>query len=162
VQSHGPVRVGQAPVQVTLNPQPPRVGGAAPSDGGADRAAPPASRAITPAQSVEAAKLYIVIRNLQAHAQPGVLYAVFATVTTPAGLEATSRLGTINFFDAVGHDHAPGMTMQQSFVSFEVTNTLALARLPGAKLEVTIAPVGQPATNAAPVVGSISLVEKRG
>jgi tyrosinase len=166
VQSHGPARLGRSPVQVTLTDVRPQqqqlpATGAAPPDagGGEDRApAPPAAPPLQ-AQAPRPSRLYIVIRNLQAKAQPGVLYDVYVKVSA-AGQTASARLGSINFFDAVGHNHAPGMTMQNSFVSFEVTGALALARAPGAKLEVTIAPVGQPATNAAPVVGSISLVEK--
>ena len=171
VLSHGPVRVGQAPVQVSLGSTPmpvqrpgaPAVGAAPPATaapsggGGGERAAAaPPLRAPVPRPN----KLYIVIRNLQAKAQPGVLYDVYVKVTAPNGQSVTARLGSINFFDAVQNAAMPGMTMQQSFVSFEVTNTLALLRAPGAKLEVTIAPVGQAAGNAAPVIGNISLVEK--
>ncbi len=91
------------------------------------------------------------------------LYDVYGKVAV-GGQTVTARLGSINFFDAVDHkmgDHGmPGMTMQNSFVSFEVTNTLALLRTPGAKLEITIAPVGTPQSGAAPVIGEISLVEK--
>ena len=171
--SHGPVRVGQAPVQVTLGSTPmpaqrpgaPVVGAAPPATaapsgggggGGRERAAPSRLQAQAPKPS----KLYIVIRNLQAKAQPGVLYDVFVKVTAPNGQSVTARLGSINFFDAVDHATMPGMTMQQSFVSFEVTNTLPLLRAPGVKLEVTIAAVGQVATGASPVIGNISLVEK--
>lgn len=175
VLSHGPVKVGHAPVQVSLGTaqavqqQAPTVGvappaaptttgapagGAPPSDRA--RAAPPPLQAQPPRPS----KLYVVIRNLQAKAQPGVLYDVFGKVTAN-GRTVTARLGSINFFDAVDHG-MPGMTMQQSFVSFEVTNTLALLRTPGAKLEITIAANGTPAAGAAPVVGEISLVEKPG
>ena len=147
---------------MTAPPPPPPVTGAPPGggSGGSERAAP---RALPPrigAAPPRPSRLYVVIRNLQARAQPGVLYDVFGKVTA-GGRVATARLGSINFFDAVEHGAGANM-MQQSFVSFEVTDTLALLRVPGAKLDITIAPVGTPESGAAPVIGEISLLEKPG
>src|SRR6185295_20400666 len=86
---------------------------AAPSGGGADRAqAPGAPRPTLQAQAPKPSKLYVVIRNLQAKAQPGVLYDVYGKVSVN-GQTVTARLGSINFFDAVDHG-MPGMTMQTS------------------------------------------------
>jgi len=145
----GPVAMGASPVKVELNA--PQAVAAAPG-GAPETAAPPRVGARPQAPPTAAAppskRLYIVIRNLQAHAQPGVLYNVYLEV---AGGRAM-RLGTINFFDA-------GMNgmMSQKFASFDITGIVD-GNIPSKEIGVTIAPVGKPASDAQPVIGDISLV----
>lgn len=161
----GPVAVGALPVQVALNlpltvltapgaaatgappPEqaaPPRVGAARPK-----AAAPPPVAAATPPPA-PSQHIYLVIRNLQARAQPGVLYAVYLNVGTGAA-KNSARLGTINFFDA----GMAGM-VSQKFASFDVTGIIN-GNVSAKEIAVTIAPVGAPATDAQPVIGDISL-----
>lgn len=140
----GPVAIGTAPVKVELNATAPPV--AAAPGGAPERAAPPVTT--TRAQAPAPRRLYLVIRNLQARAQPGVLYNVYLGVG--AGGRAV-RLGTINFFDAGSN----GM-MSQKFVSFDVTG-LVDGSVSVKTINVTVAPVGEPATDAQPVIGDITL-----
>lgn len=154
----GPVAVGSLPVQVALN-LPPSVlaapGAAATGAAPPEQAAPPRvgaarPKAAAPAPQARPAHLYLVIRNLQAQAQPGVLYAVYLNVGTGAA-KKSSRLGTINFFDA----GMAGM-VSQKFASFDVTGILD-GNVSAKEIAVTIAPVGEPATGAKPVIGDITL-----
>ncbi len=161
----GPVAIGALPEQVALNlPQtvltapgagatgasppeqaaPPRVGAARP------KAAAPPPVAAAPPPPAPSAHIYLVIRNLQARAQPGVLYAVFLNVGAGAA-KKSSRLGTINFFDA----GMAGM-VSQKFVSFDVTG-IVNGNVTSKEIAVTIAPVGAPAKDAQPVIGDILL-----
>jgi tyrosinase len=152
----GPVAMGPSPVNVALNA--PQAVGVAPGGAPSERAAPPkvAARPTAPPtaaapQPAAPTHIYLVIRNLQAHAQPGVLYNVYLDVGSGAA-KKSSRLGTINFFDA---GHMAGM-MSQKFVSFDVTG-LVDGNVTMKEIGVTIAPVGEPATDAKPVIGDITL-----
>jgi hypothetical protein len=120
---------------------------AAPARAGA-RPQPPLTTAAPPPAAPT--HLYLVIRNLQVRAQTGVLYAVYLNVGTGAA-KKSSRLGTINFFDA-------GMAsmMSQKFASFDVTGSVD-GNVSTKEIAVTIAAVGEPATDAKPVIGDITL-----
>jgi tyrosinase len=102
-------------------------------------------------------RIYLVLQNLQAHAQPGILYAVYLDV--PAA-PAAAPVGTINFFDAEGHGADHGAAGGSRLYSFDVTDRItaasAAAGAPGAR----IVPVGMPAADAKPVVGAVSLVRQ--
>jgi hypothetical protein len=156
----GPVAIGTVPVQIALNLPPqvlaapgavatgaPPPEKAAPPTAGARPQAPPTAAAPPPAAPTH---LYLVIRNLQARAQPGVLYAVYLNVGTGAA-KKSSRLGTISFFDA----GMAGM-MSQKFASFDVTGIVD-GNISTIEVAVTVAPVGEPARDAKPVIGDITL-----
>jgi len=110
-------------------------------------------------------RLYVIVKNLRADLDPGVLYHVYLelpSATSPAKGSA-NYIGTIHFFDATGHDHdaTPG-DGPEKFFSFDVTalaKRLLAARKLGEKPTITIAPTGKPASDAKPVVGDISFVE---
>jgi tyrosinase len=108
-------------------------------------------------------RLYLVISNYKAEAQPGVLYHVYLDL--PSGPGEPHReghyVGTMNFFDAVphsGHQHA---TMTGKTRSFDVTDVVRQLRTEGrtgSAPSVTIVPAGRPASEARPVIGDISLL----
>ena len=104
-------------------------------------------------------KLYLVIKNLQADLPPGVLYHVYLEAPEGTSLEAAQpyQVGTINFFNAVHSGHA-GSNGDTRFYSFELSDAAKknLKDTPS----VTIAPIGEPAAEAKPVVGEISLVQQ--
>ena len=110
--------------------------------------------------------LYVVVKDLKADLDPGVLYHVYLELPsgTAPGRGRAKLVGTINFFDSVGHDHSSAATGDpEKFFSFDVTalaKRLQAARKLGEKPTLTIAPAGEPAANAKPVVGTISFVER--
>jgi tyrosinase len=150
-----PVTLGAAPIRATLETP----AGVA-STSLADRVK------VLPANK----RLYLVLKNLRAQAQPGILYHVYLEL--PAGTAGQQgeqyHVGAVNFFDAVGHgDHqgAPAAGAQGSakFYSFDITDLAKSLQSKGklsAKPVITIAPAGQPAAEAKPVVGDISVVEQ--
>lgn len=113
----------------------------------------------------EGLRTYVKIEDLAAQAQPGVVYNVYLGLPEGADPAESDRhlVGTINFFGAVPHgDEGHGAhaeAMAERFVSFDVTE---VARQLGddAAPSVTIAPVGQPAAEARPVLGRVSLVDQ--
>jgi tyrosinase len=115
--------------------------------------------------------VYVVLRQLKADAQPGVLYRAYLDLPdnpTPQQL-ADHYVGTINFFNFVQHGdahaaaaapRAPGRSKER-FVSFEVTSKIRALNSNRAIREkpvITIIPVGKPAENAHPVIGKVELV----
>jgi len=112
--------------------------------------------------STEGRKIYLVLNNLQAKAQPGVMYDVFLNL--PAGAAASARneyrVGSVNFFDSVSHwDHAA----MSRFRSFDVTSFVKTQRkaVPlGANPVVSIIPRGTPAVGAETVVGDVAIVRQ--
>ncbi|MFL6229912.1 MAG: tyrosinase family protein [Pyrinomonadaceae bacterium] len=151
----GPVRLGSAPVTVTLEPTP-GIGAAA-----ADIR--PRVRNLKTGH-----RLFLVMRNLQTDLQPGVLYNVYLELPASASAQATKtrKVGAIHFFDAeaghTDHEDMAGMSSNK-FFSFDITNlarTLAKTGQLSAKPQVTIVPAGHPESSAQPVVGEISLVEQ--
>ncbi|HEY0439683.1 MAG TPA: tyrosinase family protein [Xanthobacteraceae bacterium] len=111
----------------------------------------------------DATRLYLVLGNYRAEAQPGIVYHVYLDL--PASPTAPPReglyIGTMNFFDAVphgGHPMAGGKTK-----SFDVTDVVTRLRAEGRLGDapsVTIVPAGRPASEARPVIGEISLVRQ--
>ena len=108
-------------------------------------------------------RLYLVISNFKAQTQPGVVYRVYLDL--PTGPSDANRegqfIGTMTFFDATahsGHSFAslPGRTRR--FDVTDVVRRLHAQGRTGTTPSVTIAPVGEPAANARPVIGEISLV----
>jgi tyrosinase len=112
--------------------------------------------------------LYLVLKDLRAAAQPGVMYAVYLDLppnASPAQGRA-HRVGTINFFEAVPHMRHTGMTSanaQPKFYGLMITPNARRLQSQGMLSEstsITIAPVGTPAARAKPVIGDISIVEQ--
>ncbi len=107
--------------------------------------------------------LYLVIKNLHADMQPGVIYHVYLNPPEGTALKAAQpyQIGTINFFNAVphpGHTGPSESNAETKFYSFELTD--AAKKALNDKPTVTIAPLGEPAAEAKPVVGEVSLVEQ--
>ena len=108
--------------------------------------------------AVPAQHHYLILKGLEANAQPGVLYHVYLGLPEGAKPKPNDphKIGIINFFDAVpvegSHNH------DVSF-SFDVTNVLPRLKLAN-EPTVTIAPANQPDAEAKPVVGSIALVRE--
>lgn len=112
-------------------------------------------------------RLFLVIRRLRAQAIPGTVFNVFLELpgdTSGSAAEA-NKIGTIHFFDSVGHSgHGPATAnAQQRFFSFDITDLarrlLAEGRLT-ATPTLTIAPADEVDATARPVVGEITLVEQ--
>jgi tyrosinase len=108
-------------------------------------------------------KLYLVIKNLHADLHPETIYHVYLDLpegTNPKDAQSY-EVGTINFFNSVphqGHGGAPEANVEKRFYSFDVTDMAK--KVLQDKPTVTIAPLGEPASEAKPVVGEISLVEQ--
>jgi tyrosinase len=104
-------------------------------------------------------RTYLVLRNLQASAAPGILYDVYVD---PPGDTPPSRppVGTINFFDSVAHsaDHGSPMGQSEKLFSFDVTE--AIAGIGQSLPSVRVAPSGTAPINANPIVASVSLVQQ--
>jgi tyrosinase len=106
-------------------------------------------------------RLYLVLRNLQADSQPGILYGLYINVPENAtgAKRAAHFVGTINFFNAMPHEHETS----KKFVSFDVTSRvrqLRSANLLNDKPAVTLIPFGSPAGDAKPLIGHLSVVEQ--
>jgi hypothetical protein len=103
--------------------------------------------------------MYLVLNNLQAKAQPGVVYDVYLNLPpgAPANTRNNFQVGTINFFDAIGHaDHAAA---KPRFRSFDVTSFVKTHPTgPAANLVASIIPRGASASGAGTVIGEVSLV----
>jgi hypothetical protein len=112
---------------------------------------------------------YLVVKDLHTWAQPEVLYHLYLTPPSgKMGLNPTTYVGAINFFDAEFHDHG-NMQMDtvlgENFFSFDVTRVLqAIARSgdPSAAgaLQVSFVPGGKANANAKPLVATIELVRQ--
>ena len=91
------------------------------------------------------------------------VYQVFLELPAAASAAAARNflVGTINFFGAEAHEH--GAAAQDRFFSFDITDlarSLVRRSRLSANPSVTIAPAGQPAADATPVIGEISLEEQ--
>jgi len=99
-----------------------------------------------------------------------VLYHVYLELPEKSAPDKAGKyhVGTISFFDALWLDHGDGAhaghgSGEDKFYSFDVTDLLR--RLGGSKSLsenpiVTIAPAGEPASAAQPVVGTIELQQQ--
>lgn len=145
------VRLGAGPARALLQP-------AAPAPQGfGERVA---------ALNQNGGRLHLVLRDLMAAAQPGVLYAVYLNLPeapTEAELE-TSRVGYIHFFSSVAHAADDGVPPTEGrFYAFDVTDVaagLGAAGALGDEGSVTIIPQGAPLGAAESMVGEILLVEE--
>lgn len=152
----GPVTLGAAPVRLNLRPVAP----AAPS-------APPTESPLAGRISAlpENHRLYLVINDFKADAQPETLYRVYLDLpdNPPSDPLNSHYVGSFNFFAAVPHgDDHDHMEMARS-ISFDITDIAADLSARGLlKTEhaVSIVPGRAPAADAKPVVGGISFVEQ--
>jgi tyrosinase len=113
-------------------------------------------------------RLYVVIRDLKADIQPGVIYHVYLEVAAGATTPKSEHwIGSINFFDAGDHGahHAPadesGLAPKEKAYSFDITDLAKRLHAGGAlraEAEITIAPARTPAADAKPLVGEVSIV----
>jgi tyrosinase len=120
----------------------------------------------------EAGRIYLVIRDLQTDLPPGVLYNLYLDLPQGADAEQSKghEVGVINFFHAHphsqnggGHD-APGAadSSHANTVTFDITDVvraLQKSNQLSPKPELTVAPVGEPAADAKPVIGEASIIE---
>ena len=125
--------------------------------------APPSPQAAVPlgdriAKLGPGQKLFLVVSNLQAKAQPGVTYNLYLELPATAAAAGTANfVGSINFFDAAMH------MASDKFFSFDITDVAKRLKAQGkmaTSAELTIAPEGTPAADAAPVIGSVSIVQQ--
>ena len=155
------IALGSGPVNVKLRPAP----------SAAAAAAPTAALGARVEQLPDTSRMYLLLKNLKASAQPGVLYHVYLDLpsgTSPAAA-AGHYVGTINFFDAVplpdheGHAAAAAPADTAKIVSFDVTDVAQRLRAEGRLSDtpnVTIVPDKAPVAQAKPVIGEIEIVEQ--
>jgi tyrosinase len=151
----GPVALSAAPVRLALQPPTP----------GATFSLESQVHSLLPER-----KMYLLMKNLRAEAQPGVLYHVYLDLpsgTTPKKGDV-HHVGIVNFFEAAAHASAthaqmPAPSTGAKFLSIEVTRVAKNLQTKGLLTEnpsVTITPVGRPNATAKPVIGEITLVEQ--
>ena len=110
-------------------------------------------------------RLFLVLRNLSAIDQPGALFHIFLGLpnnTVPTA-DDSHKIGSIHFFDALGHGHAAAAGPQQKFFSFDITDLAKRLAAEGQLTttpRLTIAPSNELETDARPVVGEITLIEQ--
>jgi tyrosinase len=148
----GPLILGAEPVRASLQAT------AAPAAG----VAPLAGRL---AALPESHRLYLVIDNFKADAQPDTLYRVYLDLPDgpPSDPVNSNYVGSFNFFAAVPHggDHDHGdIARSISFDITDIASNLDAKGLLKAQHVVTIVPATPPAGDAKPVVGDISFVEQ--
>jgi tyrosinase len=121
-------------------------------------------------------RLFLIVKDLRAQAQPHVLYHVYLEVPSDAAPDkmVQHHVGAVNFFNAVSHGMgggghgAPTKKAQQApatqrTLRFDITNLAKKLQANGLlndKPVVTIAPIGKPADSAKPVIGEISIVDE--
>jgi len=111
-------------------------------------------------KAVGGSHLRLVLDDLRAEAQPGVLFEVYLKRTAN---DAPRRLGVINFFDHVAAEHADHQMLDMEsapppvkFYSFEVSELVRGLKAPPT---VGFRPLGKPERDVRPVVGSVRIVE---
>jgi tyrosinase len=160
--SRAPIQLTGQAVRVTLEPKAP-----------ADPNQPAALREIVRALPAQR-RLFLLVKDLKAQTQPNVLYHVYLELPDDADAQKKQahHVGAVNFFNAVSHKggthganrapNAPAAKTERS-VRFDITD-LAKKLQAGDILKdrptVTIAPVGQPAESAKPVIGEIAIIQE--
>jgi len=154
--SSGPVALGSTPVRVNLQAV------ASPSPAAAPAASPLAARL---SALLDDHRLYLVINDFKATAQPETLYRVYLDLpdNAPSDPLNSNYVGSFNFFAAVPHgdDHEHADTARS--ISFDITDIAADLDAKGqlkAEHTVTIVPAKTPFADAKPVIGNISFVEQ--
>lgn len=111
-------------------------------------------------------RLYLVIRDLRAAEQPGVLYRLYLDLPQDAQPRRNEQryIGSLNFFNSVkGGGYGAQASGSDFFFSYDITalvRNLQARRLLSERTTITIAPSGAPTANAAPTIGRIELVEQ--
>jgi hypothetical protein len=141
--SAGPIRIGQGPFRIELQPTGPRSLFEAIERLNADQ------------------RLYIVIRDLRVTRQPGVPYQVFLDLPQGGGSSVSMAhlIGTLNFFGVAEAGRDFGAS--ELFTSYDVTDTVRRLRERQTLLTpttVTIAPVGIPVADSSSTLGRVELV----
>jgi tyrosinase len=149
----GPVALGAAPVRVNL---------AAVASPSPAAASPLAARL---SALPDDHRLYLVITDFKADAQPETLFRVYLDLpdNPPSDPLNSSYVGAFNFFAAVPHgdDHAHAEVARS--ISFDITDVAADLDAKGqlkAEHVVTIIPAKAPFADAKAVIGNISFVEQ--
>jgi tyrosinase len=149
------IKLGNTPTKVTLEPLPVKEG-----------AKPLAFHERVKSMPADK-QLLLILKNLHADAQPGILYNLYLELPEGAKGEkaAPHLIGTINFFHAVKHEGHEKMAQRgpERFYQFDITNlakALHAKNLLTAIPTITIAPAGQPAERANPVIGEIHIIEQ--
>jgi tyrosinase len=110
-------------------------------------------------------QLFLMIKNYHADLQPGVIYLVYLDLppaNAPAGGEG-HYVGAMQFFGVVPHDGHESHGASAAILSFDITDLAKRLQAEGALTNspaVTIVPSGEPAENAKPIIGEISIVEQ--
>ena len=110
--------------------------------------------------------VFLVLRDLRATEQPGVLYHLYLDLPPGATPEQDDPryIGTFNFYDAIPIDTGEGKktaTPSSGFFSFDISETARALRGRGMLSErttVTIRAGGTPTPGAKPVIGRMELV----
>ena len=147
------IKLGSGPTKVTLEPLPPKEG----------------AKALPFHEQIKVLPkdkhVYLIVKNLQAEAEPGVLYHLYLELPEGAKDEkaAPHLVGTVNFFHAVKHGGAHDQKAPDQFYEFDITDLargLLAKNILTASPTLTIAPAGTPAEKANPVIGEVSVVEQ--
>lgn len=101
---------------------------------------------------------YLVFRDLQVNAQPGVIYTIYLNSPEDAsgGSLHAHKVGYLNFFPAM-----PGMAMGEAdrFVSYDISELVNRLGVSASDtgVSLTIVSSGDPAAGSEPVIGSITI-----
>jgi hypothetical protein len=112
--------------------------------------------------------VYLVLHDLRATEQPGVLYHLYLDLPPGATPEQDDPryIGTFNFYDAIPIDAGEGKktaTQSSAFFSFDISGAARTLRGRGMLSErttVTIRAGGTPTPGAKPVIGRMELVRQ--
>ena len=109
-------------------------------------------------------RIYIVLKNLRAVKQPGVLYHLYLDLPpeTKPSKDDARYIGTLNFFNRAGGGGF-GAPKTSSFDSYDITaaaRNLQARNLLYEDTTITIIPAGEPDAEARPTIGLIELVEQ--
>jgi tyrosinase len=147
------IKLGDGPTKVTLEPLAAKEG---------DKAMPFAERIkVLPKDK----HIHLLVKDLHADAQPGVLYHMYLEL--PEGAKddkaAPHLVGTVNFFGAVkhgeGHDQKAALPAYEFDITDLARGLLAKNALTASPI-LTIVPAGTPAEKANAVIGEVTVVEQ--
>jgi hypothetical protein len=108
-------------------------------------------------------RIYLVLHDTEASAQPGVIYNLYLGLPAESKPEKedTRFIGSLNFYSAVRLEgKARG---KSSFRSYEITHQirkLAAQKLLSGEISITIIPSGIPAPEAKARIGRVELVQQ--
>ncbi|MBI3796463.1 MAG: tyrosinase family protein [Deltaproteobacteria bacterium] len=111
-------------------------------------------------------QLYLILKELQAKANPNVLHGLYFDLpqgATPSGANDPHFVGGLTFSEAIGTDHTLHDHVHGSTFAFNITETLqklnANKMLGATANAITIVPTGTPAAHAEPIIGQIAVIE---